>query len=225
MEVIENKSEFQVIVIVEDDDGRLFPLTQDVPKCLLPIGRRPMLAYTLDTIRNSGALEILVVAVNEHHEQLSQFLNSYYSLDDKAKIELVCISAENITGSADYIRAVSNRIRGDFVVVGSDMVTEMNLAHMVRMHRLKASDLVVCVTPFQSEDADTGDKDSKKGSEKVSSFLYHVFVYILNMFCSHHGIRLCDCSTWCTYWLHCDVFMCARSRSQRLMRKIRSTSA
>lgn len=50
------KCEFQVIVIVEDDDGRLFPLTQDIPKCLLPIANRPLLAYTLDTIRNSGAL-------------------------------------------------------------------------------------------------------------------------------------------------------------------------
>ena len=49
------KCEFQVVVIVEDDDGRLFPLTQDIPKCLLPIANRPLLAYTLDTIRNSGA--------------------------------------------------------------------------------------------------------------------------------------------------------------------------
>ena len=50
------KSEFQVVIIVEDDDGRLFPLTNETPKCLLPIGNRPLLAYTLDTVRNSGAL-------------------------------------------------------------------------------------------------------------------------------------------------------------------------
>ncbi len=50
------KADFQVIVTVEDDDGRMFPLTQDLPKCLLPIANRPLLAYTLDSIRNSGAV-------------------------------------------------------------------------------------------------------------------------------------------------------------------------
>jgi NDP-sugar pyrophosphorylase family protein len=161
------KSEFQVIVCVEDDDGRLFPLTNDVPKCLLPVGNRPLLAYTLDTIRSSGALEILVVAPNEQREQLSQFLNSYIPVDDKANIELVGIPSDSITGSADYVRAVSNKIRGDFIVVGSDMVTDINLAQMVRVHRLKSSDIVVCLTPFQFDDADAGDKDAKKSSEKV----------------------------------------------------------
>lgn len=161
------RSEFQVILCVEDDDGRLFPLTSEFPKCLLPVANRPLLAYTMDTIRSSGAMDILVVTPNEFKEQLSQFLNGYLPEDEKLKIELVGIASESITGSADYVRAVSSKIRGDFIVIGSDMVTEMNLAEMIRVHRLKASDVVVCLTPFQSDDADAGDKDSKKSSEKV----------------------------------------------------------
>ena len=53
------KSEYQVIIIVDDESARLYPLANEMPKCLLPVANRPMLAYTLDSIRNSGALGML----------------------------------------------------------------------------------------------------------------------------------------------------------------------
>lgn len=47
-------SEFQVVLIVDYDDGRLFPLTENTPKCLLPIANRRLLAYQLDMLTKSG---------------------------------------------------------------------------------------------------------------------------------------------------------------------------
>ena len=47
--------EYQAVVIVDYDDGRLFPLTEGFPKCLLPIANRSLLAYQLDILSKSGA--------------------------------------------------------------------------------------------------------------------------------------------------------------------------
>jgi len=49
-------SEFQVVIIADYDDGRMFPLTEDSPKCLLPLGNRPLLSYQLDMLEKSGAI-------------------------------------------------------------------------------------------------------------------------------------------------------------------------
>jgi hypothetical protein len=48
--------EFQAVIIVDYDDGRLFPLTENTPKCLLPIANRKLLAYQLDMLAKSGVV-------------------------------------------------------------------------------------------------------------------------------------------------------------------------
>ena len=48
--------EYQAVIIVEPDDGRLFPLTEGCPKCLLPIANRRLLAFQLDLLSKSCAL-------------------------------------------------------------------------------------------------------------------------------------------------------------------------
>lgn len=54
--------EYQAVIIIEHDDGRLFPLTDGYPKCLLPIANRRCLAYQIDLLSKSGALGVCVLA-------------------------------------------------------------------------------------------------------------------------------------------------------------------
>lgn len=44
--------------------SRLYPLTEDWPKCLMPIGERPLLEYWLETLHRAGIRRVLV---NLHH--------------------------------------------------------------------------------------------------------------------------------------------------------------
>lgn len=48
-------AEFQVIIVVDGEDGRMFPLTENYPRCLLPVGNRKLLSYQLDMLNMSGA--------------------------------------------------------------------------------------------------------------------------------------------------------------------------
>jgi hypothetical protein len=52
-------TEYQVVIIIEYDDGRMFPLTEDRPKCLLPIANNSLLSYQLDMLERSGATGLL----------------------------------------------------------------------------------------------------------------------------------------------------------------------
>jgi len=46
--------EYQAVILIDFDDGRLFPLTEVTPRCLLPIANRKLLAYQLDMLNKSG---------------------------------------------------------------------------------------------------------------------------------------------------------------------------
>lgn len=52
--------EYQAVLVVDYDDGRMFPLTEDMPKCLLPIGNRRLLAYQLDMLSHSGIAGMII---------------------------------------------------------------------------------------------------------------------------------------------------------------------
>ena len=48
-------SEFQVVIAIDFDDGRLFPLTENLPQCLLPIGNEKILRLQLNALEKFGA--------------------------------------------------------------------------------------------------------------------------------------------------------------------------
>eukprot|EP00596_Hydrurales_sp_CCMP1899_P006853 CAMPEP_0119040746 /NCGR_PEP_ID=MMETSP1177-20130426/10741_1 /TAXON_ID=2985 /ORGANISM="Ochromonas sp, Strain CCMP1899" /LENGTH=392 /DNA_ID=CAMNT_0007006067 /DNA_START=122 /DNA_END=1299 /DNA_ORIENTATION=- len=149
--------EYQAVLVVELDDGRLFPLTEGCPKCLLPLANRKLLAYQLDLLSKSGVLEIYIAAPREYQTQLSQFLSEYGN-SDTASVEFVWV--DHMNGSADGLRAVYDRIRGDFICMGSDMLSQYSLKDLSDLHRSRASDVTMLLVSAPTEEAE------KKGAPK-----------------------------------------------------------
>ena len=55
---------------------RLQPLTKITNKHLLPVYDKPMILYPLDTLKNSGITDIMIVCGREHAGHFMQFLGS-----------------------------------------------------------------------------------------------------------------------------------------------------
>ena len=58
------KPQIKALVLAAGVGSRLHPLTNDWPKCLMPIGQRPLLDYWLETLYLLGIEDVLV---NLHH--------------------------------------------------------------------------------------------------------------------------------------------------------------
>jgi NDP-sugar pyrophosphorylase family protein len=93
--------------------------------------------------------EIYVVTPTEYQAQLSQFVVQYAS---ELLIEIVPVT--EMIGSADAIRAVSDRIRGDFIVFNSDTLSQINLGELVHAHRLQCSDVTMLLSAVPLEESD-----------------------------------------------------------------------
>jgi GTP:adenosylcobinamide-phosphate guanylyltransferase len=136
--------EYQAIIIVDYDDGRLFPLTEFTPKCLLPIANRKLLTYQLDMLSKSGIVETFIVTTEEFSTSLKQYCEEYPRDGDNMKVEL--ISLPEIIGTADGLRAVADRIRGDFIVLSCDVISQFSLIDLCNLHRLSSSDMTIMLT-------------------------------------------------------------------------------
>ena len=54
-------SNMRAIILAAGRSTRMLPLTQDIPKCLLPIGEETILEYQLRLIRGNGISDIIIV--------------------------------------------------------------------------------------------------------------------------------------------------------------------
>ena len=91
--------EIRALLLAAGKGTRLKPLTNEWPKCLIPIGNRPLLEYWLQTLYQSG---ICKVVVNLHHyaEKVERFLQRpiFRSLVES-------VYEENLLGTAGTLLA------------------------------------------------------------------------------------------------------------------------
>jgi len=88
-----------------------------------------------------------LVTPREYEALLTHFLADY--VRNNMKIDLVVV--DEMTGSADGLRAVSDRIRGDFICLSTDFICQYTLGDIVNLHRLKTSDLTMMFTILGKE--------------------------------------------------------------------------
>jgi mannose-1-phosphate guanylyltransferase len=112
---------------------RLRPLTDQLPKCLLPIQGTPMLAIWFALCRRFGIDDILV-NVHAHAEQVREFVRNY---SNGVRVQVVEETA--LLGSAGTLRANADWVASEeyFWVFYADVLTSTNLAKMLAAHQSK----------------------------------------------------------------------------------------
>ncbi len=106
---------------------RLRPLTDFLPKPLVPIGDRPMLAHVARRLRDA-ACERLVVNAHHHADKIAAF----------ASTEKIEVSREDddllgtAGGLAHAVRLLGDE--GDVLVHNGDVLVEMDLRELTRAH-------------------------------------------------------------------------------------------
>jgi len=110
---------------------RLRPLTDTTPKCMLPIGDRPLLDIWLDALAKAGVDEVLV---NLHH--LAHVVRSHLAArSGPPAVRLV--EEHELLGSAGTLRANRGFVAGEemFLAVYADNLTDFDLEVLVDAHR------------------------------------------------------------------------------------------
>ena len=68
------------VIIAGGTGSRLYPSTQVINKHLLPVWNKPMIYYPIETLKNSGIIDILIVTNKDHLGTFMELLGSGRSL-------------------------------------------------------------------------------------------------------------------------------------------------
>lgn len=113
--------------------SRLRPITDTIPKCMVPIRGVPLLSIWLGLCRRIGIDEVLV-NVHSHAAAVSKFLEA-----NSNGVRVRVVAEPQLLGSAGTLRANRDWVGSDelFWVFYADVLNLTDLGGMIRMHRLR----------------------------------------------------------------------------------------
>jgi len=114
---------------------RLYPLTLDVPKPLVPVLDRPVVAHVIDYLKRYGVDDIII---NVHY--FPEAVRSYIGDGSAWGVRVEYLHEPELMGSAGAVRSVAERFTGTFVVIGCDDVTDIDLHAALAFHRERAAE-------------------------------------------------------------------------------------
>ena len=110
---------------------RLRPMTERIPKALVPVGGRPVIEYSLLLLKHYGITEIII---NVHHlgEKIQEHVRDGKELGLK-----ITYSEEKklLDTGGGLLKARPFLADGTFIVINSDVIIDLPLTELVDKHR------------------------------------------------------------------------------------------
>jgi D,D-heptose 1,7-bisphosphate phosphatase len=127
------KAEARAIILAGGLGTRLRPLTDTIPKCLVPIAGRPLLDYWVDRLVDAGVRR----AVVNNHAHADQVRDYVAGVTASGRLELAESYEPVLLGSAGTIAANAGLADGAdaVIIVYADNFSDVDLGRMLAFHR------------------------------------------------------------------------------------------
>jgi dTDP-glucose pyrophosphorylase len=122
---------------------RLRPLTEDMPKPLLPVGDRPLLEIIVDRFVSQGFRKFFI-AVNYR----ADMVEAHFGDGLRFGAEIQYLRETEPLGTAGALGLIPERPSAPVIVMNGDLLTTINFARIEEFHSQHEADLTLCVRRY-----------------------------------------------------------------------------
>ena len=146
---------------------RLRPLTDRVPKCLVPIAGRPLLDYWFDRLEEAGIRDVLI---NTHHHA-DQIKAHVARVSARGPFSVVTTHEPKLLGSAGTVTANRDFVQSsaDCLIIYADNLSDVDLVALVAAHR--SHDDPITMTLFHAPRPEQCGIAELDGSGRIRGFV------------------------------------------------------
>ncbi|HEX5948131.1 MAG TPA: NDP-sugar synthase [Actinomycetota bacterium] len=134
------------VVLVGGEGTRLRPLTETIPKPLVPFMNRPFLDHVLDHLAEHGVDEVVCSS-----PYLETVFHAFLETREGRLPSVRWITETEPLGTAGAIAGALDLLDGTFLALNGDILTDMDLGALVELHR--ARNAVATIALHRVEDA------------------------------------------------------------------------
>ena len=134
----------KAVVLVGGEGTRMRPLTETIPKPLLPFMNRPFLSHVLDHLARHGVDE--VICSSPYLESVfHDFLESRRDTAPRVR----WITEEKPLGTAGAIAGARELLDDSFFALNGDVLTDLDLGALAGFHRERGAVATIALTPVE----------------------------------------------------------------------------
>ena len=122
---------------------RMRPLTDDMPKPMLPMGDRPLLQRILEQFRTAG-----IRRVNIMTHYLPEKITEYFGDGTEFGLDLDYVNEDKPLGTAGALGLMDN-LTEPLLVINGDILTEVDFREMLKFHEKHHADLTMAVRQYE----------------------------------------------------------------------------
>jgi NDP-sugar pyrophosphorylase family protein len=136
----------KAILLAGGKGTRLRPLTVHTPKPIVPIFNRPFLYYQIDLLRQVADIDEVILSLNYQPRRIEEIFGEGEGLGVKVRYVVEPIPL----GTGGAIRYAGDSLTESVVVFNGDVLTQVDLAAVLRLHRERKAKATIVLTPVDN---------------------------------------------------------------------------
>ena len=139
----------KAILLAGGKGTRLRPLTIHTPKPIVPIFNRPFLHYQIDLLKQVSEIDEVILSLNYQPRRIEEIFADGSELGIKIRYVVEPVPL----GTAGAIKYAGDQLTESVVVFNGDVLTQVDLAAVLRLHRERRARATIVLTPVANPSA------------------------------------------------------------------------
>lgn len=132
----------QAVILAGGKGTRLGDMTISMPKPMLKIGDRPILAHQLDLLKKYGITQIIIIC-----GYLSETIMSYFGNGNAFGVSINYHVETTPLGTTGGLKEIQDQLDEDFLVLYGDAMLNINLSRLIQFHKAKCGCCTLVIHP------------------------------------------------------------------------------
>jgi mannose-1-phosphate guanylyltransferase/phosphomannomutase len=168
---------------------RLRPITDTVPKCMIPVANKPLIEHQIVWLKEHGITDIMI---NLHY--LSEKITDYLGDGSKFGVKLHYSFEPELMGTAGGVKKVESFFDDTFVVYYGDEITNYPLSEHIKAHT-SSNALMTLLTAIRPTDQKWSTVITTDDTNRITKFIEkpsneQIKEYSVNR--ENCGVLVCD---------------------------------
>ena len=142
------KEKMKALFLAGGMGTRLKPLTDEIPKSMVPIMNRPLLERSMENLRKCGINQIVISTCHK-----SEYIEDYFGNGSKFGLKIEYIREDVPLGTGGAIKKTGHLYDGTFLVFNADIICSMDFMALVKLHKSKSAAVTIAVTEVKNPTA------------------------------------------------------------------------
>src|SRR5688500_8862126 len=139
----------KAILLAGGKGTRLRPLTIHTPKPIVPIFNRPFLHYQIDLLKQVPEIDEVILSLNYQPRRIEEIFGD----GSDAGISIRYVVEPAPLGTAGAVKYAGDKLTESVVVFNGDVLTQIDLAAVIRLHRERQARATIVLTPVENPSA------------------------------------------------------------------------